>query len=239
MRAPPPLVLATVMVALGAAACDASKPGAAPAASAAPASATSAPAAPTAAEPPPPPPDDLDVATAQAALKCPAGAKTGACGVLAAFASCAAWDPIVPSGDGRWMGRATVVENGKARDGVAMLRARRVPTAEVAPGQLAARISVVELPHDDDAFPQADRAIRALEHDDVPRRGNAAMDLLKSRTEWPESYAAKTSHGQVYAAREGGMWACQGPKRQVLVVERSGSKSSADGLYAELWPATW
>jgi hypothetical protein len=235
MQSPLSMVVVGALLALAAAACD--KPGS----SAAPSASTSAdpPAAPTEAEPPPPPPDDLDLDAARTALACPSGATTGACGVLAGFTSCAAWDPVVPSGDGRWLGRATVVENGKRRDGVAMLRARRVPSAEVAPGQLLAKLALAELSRDDDAFAQADKAIRALERSDVPARGNPAIDRLKTRTDWAESFAARTSKGQVYAAREGGLYACQGPKRQVFVVQRAGAKTSAEGLYAELWPATW
>lgn len=225
------------LLAVAAAACD--KPGSSAAPSASASAEVAAAPTPSQAEPPPPPPDDLDVDAARAALKCPSGATTGACGVLAAFASCTAWDPVVPSGDGRWLGRATIVDSGKPREGVAMLRARRVPSAEVAPGQLLAKLALVELPRDDDAFAQADKAIRALERADVPARGNAAIDRLKTRTEWPEAFAAKTAKGEVYAGREGGLYACQGPKRQVFVVERAGAKTSGDGLYAELWPATW
>jgi hypothetical protein len=237
MQSPLSMAALGALLAIAGAACD--KPGS----SASPSASTTAeaPAAPTPsqAEPPPPPPDDLDVDAARAALKCPSGATTGACGVLGAFASCTAWDPVVPSGDGRWLGRATVVENGKAREAVAMLRARRVPSAEVAPGQLLAKLALAELPRDDDAYAQADKAIRALERADVPGRSNAAIERLKTRTEWSESFAARTAKGQVRAARESGLYACQGPKRQVFVVERAGAKTSADGLYAEVWPATW
>src|SRR4051812_39670014 len=61
-------------------------------------SASAAVSAPKPAEPPPPPPADLDVPTLQKALKCGGGSGTGPCAVLAKFAACKAWDPVVPSG---------------------------------------------------------------------------------------------------------------------------------------------
>src|SRR4051812_37636271 len=85
----------------------------APAASAS-AVASAAP-SPSAAEPAAPPPADLDVAALQKALKC-GGEKSGACGVLSKFATCTAWNPAVPSGDGRWIGHGYLVDGAKTTE---------------------------------------------------------------------------------------------------------------------------
>lgn len=228
-----------VLLALGLAlvACDppAVAPDAASSASSAP-----PPPAPSAAEPAPPPPNDLDVAALQKALKC-GGAGAGACAVLAKIASCKGWEPVVPSGDGRWLGRGHVVEGAKTTDQFTLLRSRRVPTAEIGPGQLPVRISVTELPKAEGAaFDQADKTIRTFERQDAPARNNPTLEYVKKRSDWPEASAMRTAGGQVYVIEKEGTYVCQGAKKQLYVVQRASSKaSSGDGLYAELWPTSW
>jgi hypothetical protein len=186
-------------------------------------------------------PDNLDVAELQKALKCAGADKTGPCSVLATIAApCTAWSASVPSGDGRWMGRGYLVQQGKATEQITLLRARRVPLTEVGPGQLPVKIAVAELPKDDAAADPAAKAIRAFERSDVPGKGNAGVEYVKQRTDWSEAFATKTTGGQVYALAHGGTFVCQGPKQQLLVVQRAGSRTDkGDGLYAELWGTTW
>lgn len=222
-----------VAFALALAACDA--PSAAPAASAS-----------VAPLPPPPPaapaapaPPDLEVAPLQKALKCGGDAKSGPCGVLAKMATCAAWDPVVPSGDGRWLGHGWVVEGAATTDQITVMRARRVPTSDVGPGQLGVRISVADLPKEEgEAFTQADRALRAFERQDVAPKSSPTLEYLRRRTDWPEAFAVSTVGKQVYALTQSGTYLCQGPRRTVLVAQRGASRGG-DGLYAELWPTSW
>jgi hypothetical protein len=191
------------------------------------------------AAPPPPAPSDLDVASLQKALKCGGDTKSGPCGVLARMAKCTAWDPDVPSGDGRWLGHGWVVDGAKTTDQITVLRARRAPTSEVGPGQLGVRIALAELPSQEGvAFDQADRALRAFERGDVPPRTSPTLEYVKKRTEWPDAFAVRTTGGQVYALTPGGTFLCQGPSRTVLAVERAGH-AGGDGTYAELWPVSW
>src|SRR5262249_26160251 len=137
--------LALFALALALPACD--QPTPKPSASAS-AGATSPPAATNApgntAAPPPPP--DLDLPAQQRALKCANDAKSGLGGVLARMGSCSPWNPIVPSGEGRWLGRGWLVEGAKTTDQFTLVRTRRVPTGEVGPGQLGVRISITDLP---------------------------------------------------------------------------------------------
>jgi hypothetical protein len=209
------------------------------AASTAPAATT--PAAPAASDPAPPPPPDLDVAPLQKTLACAANAKTGPCAVLAGFAACKAWSADVPSGDGRWIGRGYEVDGKKTTEQVTILRARRVPATEVGPGQLNARVGLGAIDKEAGApFTEADKAIRALERSDVPPRGNAAIEHLKTMAQWSEAFVTRTTGGQVYGLSHGGLYVCEGPKRELYVVRRESTRSgTGDGLYAILWGATW
>jgi hypothetical protein len=232
----PPLLLAALTL------CGCDQPASvAPAASAsASASASTAP-SPSGAEPAAPPPADLDVAALQKALKCGGENKAGACGVLAKFATCAAWNPVVPSGDGRWIGHGYVVDGSKTGEQITLLRARRVPTNEVGQGQLGAKIGIAELTKEEGAaFEQADRTIRYFERQDVPPRSNPTVEHIKQRTSFPESSSLRTASGKVYALTQHGAFLCQGAKQTILLVQRTSSRgASGDGLYAELWATSW
>lgn len=196
---------------------------------------------PAAEEPAPPPPADLDVAALQKALGCAANAKSGPCVVLAGFAGCKAWSAEAPSGDGRWLGRGFEVEGKKTTEVVSVLRARRVPTSEVGPGQLPARVALGTVDRSEGAaFSEAERAIRALERSDVPQRGNAAIAHLKGMTQWSEAFVTRTAGGQVYGLAHGGLFVCEGPKRELHVVRRAATRAgNGEGLYATLWAALW
>lgn len=189
----------------------------------------------------PPPPADLDIAALQKTLACAANAKSGPCGVLAAMASCKPWSAEAPSGDGRWLGRGFEVDGKKTSEQVTMLRVRRVPTNEVGPGQLPARVALGFIDKDEgSAYGEADKAIRAMERSDVPPKGNAAIAHLKAMTQWSEVFVTRTAGGHVYGLAHGGLFACEGPKRELLVVRRGSTRAgTGDGLYATLWAATW
>jgi hypothetical protein len=242
MRTPTALAALFVSVTVSFACAESGGGGAAPTAtSAAPASAPSPPT--TSAQPAEamPAPDDLDVAGLKKALKCAADAKSGPCGVLVAFGSCVTWNIAVPSGDGRWIGRGHRVEGGKTTDEFTMFRARRVPSNETAPGQLPVKIGIADLAKEEGtAFSQADKLINALARQDVPAKSNPALEYLKKRDQWPEGYAMRTAGGQVYVVAQGGAFVCQGPKQQLFLVQRAATRGApGEGLYAELWNATW
>jgi hypothetical protein len=201
-------------------------------------------------EPPPAPapapeqaaaPADLDLAALKKALKCASDAKSGPCALLNAFGSCTPWAANVPSGDGRWIGQGYRVEGGKTTEEPTIVRARRVPANEVAPGQMTVKIGIADIAKEEgSAYSQADKVWKALARGDVPAKSNPALEYLKRRAEWPEGYATKTVSGQVYVAAHGGTFVCQGPKQQLYLVQRAATRGSqGDGLYAEVWAATW
>lgn len=200
----------------------------------------SAPPAPSS-EPAGPPPEDLNLAELQKALKCQADAKAGPCRVLAMFSTCKAWNPVVPSGDGRWLGRGFVVEGAKTTEQVTVVRSKRVPSSEVGAGQLPARIGISEIAKAEGTpFDQADRAIKAFERGDIPQRSSPTLEYVNKRTDWPDAFTMRTVGGQVYAITQGGSFFCTGPKQQLLLVHRATTRSGqGDGVYAELWATSW
>ncbi len=188
-----------------------------------------------------PAPDDLDVASLQKAMKCASDARSGACGILTKYATCTPWNAVSPSGDARYVGRGFAVEGAKSTETVVVVRARRVPLNEVGPGQLGVKIGLGEITKEDgSAFGQSGQTIRSFERSDAPGKANATIEYLKQRTTWTEAFANKTVGGQVYAIMRAGTFLCQGARQSVLLVQKAGNRSSsADGLYAELWAATW
>jgi len=191
--------------------------------------------------PAPTAPEDLDIKSFQKQLACPAVAKSGPCSILAAYAACTPWNASTPSGDGRWIGRGYRVEGGKTTDEFTVFRARRVPQNEVGPGQLPLKVGIADIAKDEGAaWEQAERAIKAFSHHDVPPRGNAAVEFLKRKENWPEGFVLRTAGGQVYVVLEGGAFVCQGSQQQLIVVHRAATRGGkADGVYAEVWPSSW
>jgi hypothetical protein len=237
----PFVVLAVFPVAL--LGCDPPAPGGgASSAQASPSASPSAPSAsPSATAEAPAAPENLDVASLQKAMKCAFDARSGPCGILTQFTSCSPWNAAVPSGDGRWIGHGYVVASGKTTQQITLVRSRRVPSNEVGPGQVPARISVAEIPKEErSAFSQADRAIRAYMRSDQPSKGNATLEYIKQKTDWPEFFATQTTGGQVYVISQAGGYLCQGAKKQLLLVQRAATRgSNSDGVYAELWATMW
>lgn len=184
---------------------------------------------------------DLDVAPLAKALKCAADARSGPCGVLAKWRGCQPWSGVAPSGDGRWFGRGTVVEGAKQTDQVTLLRSRSIPSSEVGPNQVPAKLALAELPKEEGAaFDNVDKGLKALERGDVPQRASPTIEYIRKRTDWNEAFASKTTSGAVYVLKDGGSFICQGAKQTLLVVSRAATRNApGDGLYAELWPATW
>ena len=235
MRAPWCLLPLAVTCTLG---CDKGKPPPT-ASSAAPSQA--APASATAAQEAPPAPENLDVDALQKALKCAAEAKTGPCAVLASMKACSPWNGSVPSGDGRWLGKGYLVQDGKTTEQITIVRSKRTSLAEVGPGQLPAKIGIAEIPKEEkNAVEQAERAIRTYERHDVPAKSNAGVEYVKQLAEWPDAFATSTTGGHVYVLSHGGAFLCMGPKTQLVLVRRAATHgSTGEGLYAELWPTSW
>jgi hypothetical protein len=185
-------------------------------------------------------PEALEVEALTTALNCTKAAH-GPCSVLLEFSDCVAWSPVTSSGDGRWMGHGSVVKNGAFTDEVTLLRTRRVPTAEVGPGQLGAKIAIQALPDDRSLeLEEAKRAITAYSRGDVPKPSNAGVGYLKELETWSEGFSTQAKNNQVYSANQGGAWLCAKQDQRLLLVRLASSREhKADGVYATLYPVTW
>lgn len=235
---PLPFPALVALATLALAACDDPNAKTAPTASATAADTTPPPK--KSAAPAPPPPKPLAVADMQKALKC-GGVGHGPCEVLEQFAECAEWNPVTQSGDGRWLGKATVVKKGEFVDEVALLRTKRVPLSEVGPGQLPAKIGLTTIPDDDITEKrQAEKAIRAYDRGDVPRPSNQVIDYIKNKNEWPEAFSMQAEDNQVYVAVEAGMYLCQKDNQRLLAIKLSNDRQhKGDGTYAMMHPVSW
>lgn len=192
------------------------------------------------AAPAPPPPKPLDVEGLQKSLKCGAVGH-GPCEILEQFNGCIDWSPVTQGGDGRWLGKSTVVKKGSFVDEVALLRSKRVPLADVGPGQLPAKIGLTDIPDERVTEKrQAEKAIRAYDRGDVPRPSNQVIDYIKRRDDWPEAFSMQAEENQVFVAVDGGMYLCQKDNQRLLAVKLSNNREhKADGTYAMLHPVSW
>jgi len=191
----------------------------------------------------PPSPHDADLAGLQKLLRCAAGGAVGPCRVLAAMTTCGAWNPVSPAGEGRYIGRGWVVQDGVPGEEVAVMRVKTVPKTDVAAWQLPVTVAIADLPRDAGlATTQAERAVSAFERYDVPPPKNATMVYMKERADWPAgARAVRTSGTMVQTSSDQPAYLCQGPHHDVLLVQqpRAAEGKTADGVYAQLWPATW
>jgi hypothetical protein len=211
-----------------------SAPDAAPAAPSASASAPELP-APTVA--------DLDVAALSKALRCAAGAEGGACRVLDAMRRCHAWSATTPSGEGRYIGRGWVVQDGSSSDEITIVRAHTAARSELASWMLPLKMAIARIPPDaGPAFAQATKAIDAYARHDVPKVKNAAVDFLKQKSDWPAEVPAVRTTGvmvQTFSGRPA--FLCEGPDQQLVLVQphAGAANTNGNGLYVELWAASW
>jgi hypothetical protein len=188
---------------------------------------------------------DADIETLEKGLKCnaAAAAKPGPCKVLATMEKCNDWNAVSPSGDGRYIGHGWQVAGAATNDVVTILRSHSVPKTDVKPWQLPIKIAVGSIgPDANAAFIQSERAISAFARHDVPPPKNAAVELLKTKSDWKDDApAAKTMGSMIETMSERPTYICQGPGQQIELVQQASADIGlkSDGLYAELWAASW
>lgn len=191
----------------------------------------------TAALPAKPPPDELDVAPLDKALSCGGKTGTGPCRVLDAFKNGKAWSGQAPSGDGRYIGHGYRVSGGKITEEISIVRARTVPTGEVAAGQLAVKIAFETMP--DEPLPRkdaAEKAIRAFQRHDVPTKGNSAVAFVNELKDFREVNAMHTAAKRVVVLGDELSYIAEGAGQALYIVR---AKSNGDGFYGEVWPTSW
>jgi hypothetical protein len=191
--------------------------------------------------PPPPaprePPSDLDVAGLEKKLGCSGNKVRQACKLLADFARADRWPADPPSGRGRWVGNAFKIEKGAEKRELLILYAERVPTAQVPPGDLPVKIGTGPIP--DELETHGTKLVNILSRGDVPTKKNHAAPFVDDFVPRDSQGAANTTGRSVRLISDN-VFIRQGSRKLYYVETKTGgSDEPGDGVYAELWLASW
>lgn len=207
---------------------------------AAPAPSSSAAAASVETQAPParPSPADVDLAPYLKDLKCGKKATTDCCRLLGEFAEAKRWSFNTPSGEGRWVGNAFVREKGAEKKQLMILWAKRVPTAQVGPGDLALKVGTGTL--NDDLVEHGFKMVRSLSQGDQPSKRNQARPVIEAFVPSTQRGAVATAGASVRLIAEETVYLRQqGRKVLMFAPNLTQSASAGDGTYAEFWVSSW
>jgi hypothetical protein len=191
-----------------------------------------------------PRPEDLDVSGIREPLKCAPNAKKPVCTVLSEFEKADAWNlDTIRGTDARYFGQVTVIEKGQTRTPFVFLIVKKVPTNDVAPGDLAIKVALREVDASlEKENTHAPKLLRALERDDVGSRYNAAADYLKTYAPSNWDGAVVTAGPSTLLYSEGGVYVRETKTRRLQVVKLSAvthDVTPGDGMYGMLHPVSW
>lgn len=194
---------------------------------------------PKAAEPPSvPPPQDLNVSALHETLKCDDARRSEVCRVLERFQEAKRWQWRKPAGTGRWIGRAYTVAGGVEQESLMLLWAQVIPTAQAGPGELPMRVGIGEVP--ERLTLHGNKLLRARTESRGPSPKNQAAPFVES-FEPATTWSAMQSKGESILAVAGDATYVRELDRRVYFIQRDERPTSqaGDGIYAELWIATW
>jgi hypothetical protein len=200
----------------------------------APAPLAPAPTAPIAREAPP----DVDVGALEKRLGCSGNKTRQACRVLGDFGRAERWAADPPSGRGRWVGNAYKIEKGAETRTILILYAERVPTAQVGSTALPVKIGTGPMP--DELLEHGTKLVNILARGDVATKKNRAAPFVDSFAPKDDRGALNTTGRSVRLDSEASVFIRQGNRKLYLVETKAGpADSPGDGIYAELWLASW
>jgi hypothetical protein len=188
-------------------------------------------------------PADLDVNRLLKQLHCTERDTKHACAVCNEFGKAERFTGKTPSGEGRWFGRATVIENGKERREYRLLLARTLPTARVGKFSLPLGISIAPVPPDLEM--EAGRLwTRMSGSRHRGNRKNLVFKQLEALEPKGEQGAINTLGMSVQLIAEPtadiGYLRQPSLKKLLLVMPARGLNAApGDGTYAEFWQAVW
>ena len=209
-------------------------------ASAAESSATKAPPPPlaTVAEPPRPAPADITLDPYLRDLKCGKAAKGDTCRILTEFAEAKRWVFNKPAGEARWVGSAFVREKGVEKKQLLILWAKRMPTAQVGPGDLPIKVGTGTL--DSELVEHGFKMVRSLSQGDQPSKHNQARSKVEEFVPTIQRGAVATSGASVRLIAEDTVYLRQLDRKVLMFAPNlSSSATAGDGTYAEFWVSTW
>jgi hypothetical protein len=195
-----------------------------------------------AAPPPPEParvaaPEDIRVSDLRKELACPSLGE--ACRLLEAFEKAGSVVFDAPSGTARWLGRGYVRRQGEETKQRLIVWATRVPTAQVSPGLLPLKFGMGELP--EHLGVHGDKLIQALSRGSDPSNKNQARPFVEAFVPDVQRGAIQADARSLVLVAERPAYFRQ-PERRKLVMVLPDTESDAragDGIYAELWQASW
>ena len=158
--------------------------------------------------------------------------------MLSAFSTAGEWKWRTPAGEGRWVGNAYTVDDGKETEGFLLLWVEQVPTATVGAGMLPLRVGTGAL--DEELGRERWKLVHAVASNSAVSRRNRAHPVAVA-------FVPQVKHGAQKSTGKSIAWFAS-PKgylrqngRKVLLVSPSTQPGHAkgEGLYAELWPVSW
>ncbi|MBI5533913.1 MAG: hypothetical protein HY898_14420 [Deltaproteobacteria bacterium] len=189
-------------------------------------------------------PEDIDVARVRDPLKCTPASKKPVCMTLNDFEKADAWNlETIRGADARYFGQGTFIEKGVSRDAYVFLIAKRVPTNDVAAGDLPLKVAVREL----DASLKAEnthavKLMRALQQDDAFAKTNATVMYLKTYAPSSWDGANVTTGPSTILHSQGGVFVRESKNRRLYAVRlapMAPDTTPGDGMYATLYPVSW
>jgi hypothetical protein len=196
-------------------------------------------AAPTVSAPAPPAPADINVNALGEDLKCPKSGPKQACRIIKEFAQSKRFTAQTPSGEGRWVGQAFIVEKGVEKQREIVLWAKRVPTSQVGPGDLPIKVGYEFFA--DELKSHAEKLVRALSHGEPPSPKNQAFPFVQKMVPSKQRVIVNTNDQSVHVTSEESIYIRAKAPRSVYLVNPANASGagSGDGMYAELWLADW
>ncbi|MGC4063675.1 MAG: hypothetical protein QM784_03335 [Polyangiaceae bacterium] len=183
-------------------------------------------------------PADVDLTSSLKDLKCGDKATTDSCRILTEFRDAKSWNFNLPSGEGRWVGNAFVREKGSEKKQLLILWAKRMPTAQVGPGDLPLKVGTGTLPSE--LLEHGFKMVRTLSQGDQPSKRNQARPVIESFVPGTQRGAVATQGASVRLISEEAVYIRQqGRKVLFFSPNLSQGASSGDGTYAEFWLSNW
>jgi hypothetical protein len=185
-----------------------------------------------------PAPADIELDSYVKELKCGKKATTDSCRLLQEFSVAKRWTFNLPSGEGRWVGNAFVREKGIEKKQLMILWAKRMPTAQVGPGDLPLKVGTGTL--SDDLLEHGFKMVRSLSQGDSPSKRNQAKPQVEAFVPTTTRGAVTTAGASIRLISEESVYLRQDGRKVLLFAPNLGQSAAAgDGTYAEFWSSTW
>ena len=190
------------------------------------------------APPPPPAPRDVDAKAVLSNLDCPSTTLKNVCRLMEQFDTAGEWSWRKPAGEARWIGRAYRVEQGRESESLLLLWAGVIPTAQAGPGELPMAVGTGTVP--DRLASHGEKLLLARSRGHNPSLKNQARPFVDSFKPTKTWRAMKSSGTSIVPIAAKATYVREKERRVYFIqLDEQQSARPGDGLYAEMWIATW